>query len=315
MDVDPVVTGWLLSSSEPAVRLMTRRDLLDEEVAVTTDGVMEGPLVTGLLAGQQADGGFGGHPYRKWTGAHWRLISLVELNIPARHPQALAAAETVLAWLCNPSRLRRIPVVNGLARRCASQEGNALAVCCRLGLLDERVQHLAEYLVAWQWPDGGWNCDPRASGRRSSFHESLPAAWGLWEYHRLTGDRDAGEAAERTAELLLEHQLFRAGQTGEVINPAWLRLRYPAYWHYDVGQALLILSRMGRAADARASDAIDLLRARRLPDGRWQPSGFWWRLPGSSSAPEAVDWGRTGPSEMMTLNALRILKQASPHLL
>jgi hypothetical protein len=76
-----------------------------------------------------------------------------------------------------------VQVVDGLARRCASQEGNALAVACRLGMAgDPRAELLARSLVGWQWPDGGWNCDVRASGRRSSFHESLPPAWGLHEY-------------------------------------------------------------------------------------------------------------------------------------
>jgi hypothetical protein len=34
-----------------------------------------------LLDGQEPDGGFGVGPYSKWKGAHWRLISLVELGI------------------------------------------------------------------------------------------------------------------------------------------------------------------------------------------------------------------------------------------
>ena len=73
--------------------------------------------------------------------------------------------------------LQRIQVIDGLARRCASQEGNALAVACRLGMAhDPRAELLARSLAGWQWPDGGWNCDPRASGRRSSFHESLAPA-------------------------------------------------------------------------------------------------------------------------------------------
>jgi hypothetical protein len=33
---------------------------------------------------------------------------------------------------------------------------------------DPRAELLAYSLVAWQWPDGGWNCDLGASGRRSS---------------------------------------------------------------------------------------------------------------------------------------------------
>jgi len=44
-----------------------------------------------------------------------------------------------------------VKAIDGLVRRCASQEGNALAVCCRLGLADDpRVRLLAESLVEWQ---------------------------------------------------------------------------------------------------------------------------------------------------------------------
>src|SRR5919108_282445 len=100
-------------------------------------------------------------------------------------------------------------------RRCASQEGNALAVCCRLGLAhDPRVARLAESLVEWQWPDGGWNCDPRASGRRSSFHESLAPTWGLHEYAVAIGAEWAAAAARRSAEPFLAHRLFRSLATG-----------------------------------------------------------------------------------------------------
>jgi hypothetical protein len=73
--------NWLLDSSEPAIRLMTRRDVLGRGDSGDADLVLAGVKVTALLAGQHADGGFGVHPYRKWTGAHWRLISLVELVI------------------------------------------------------------------------------------------------------------------------------------------------------------------------------------------------------------------------------------------
>jgi hypothetical protein len=95
-----------------------------------------------------------------------------------------------------------VQVIDGLTRRCASQEGNALAVACRLGMAaDPRAELLAHSLVDWQWPDGGWNCDLRASGRRSSFHESLPPAWGLHEYWLATGAIWAQQAAARAAQL------------------------------------------------------------------------------------------------------------------
>jgi hypothetical protein len=271
-----------------------------------------GPKVSALLAGQQPDGGFGGHPYRKWGGAHWRLVSLAELGAPAGDPRVAAVAERVLSWLAAPRRLRGGKVIDGLTRRCASLEGNGLGACCRLGLAgDPRAELLARSLIAWQWPDGGWNCDQRASGRRSSFHETLPAAWGLHEYAAATGAGWARRAAGRAAELFLEHRLFRSLRTGEVIDRRWLAPRYPPYWRYDVLQALLVLSRMGLAGDPRAADALDVLERRRLPDGRWRPGGCWWRYDGRGSGPlEVVDWGRDGPNEMITLNTLRCLRAA-----
>jgi hypothetical protein len=274
--------------------------------------VLEGPKVRALLAGQGDDGGFGVHAYGKWGGAHWRLVSLVELGVPAGEPRCVAAAGTVLDWLTGRGHRARIAAIDGLVRRCASQEGNALAVCCRLGLAgDARVALLAESLVEWQWPDGGWNCDRRASGRRSSFHESLPPTWGLHEYWTATGDTAARDAARRTAELFLEHRLFRVSGTGDAIHPSFVVLHHPPFWHYDVLQALHVLAQMGLAGDERASDALELVASRRRTDGRWQAGGRWWRPPGSTgSNVEVVDWGR-GPSEPITLNALRVLRAAA----
>jgi hypothetical protein len=302
---------FLLASNEPAIRFLTRRDILGEDVQPDPEEIFSGPLVRGLISGQKSDGGFGVFVYHKWTGAHWRLVSLVELGVPP-DDRLRAAAGTVLDWLTGEGHRKRIPVINGLTRRCGSQEGNALAVCCRLGMTDDpRVQQLASSLVEWQWPDGGWNCDKKATGRRSSFNESLPPMWGLHEYWLATGDESAKASADRTAELFLEHDLFRALATGEPIHEGWLVQHYPPFWHYEVPQALLILSRMNKLDDPRASDALDILQGLQRSDGTWHKGLSWWRKPGSAgSNVEVVDWGGRGPHEMNTLNALRILKAA-----
>jgi hypothetical protein len=302
---------FLLGSREPAIRFLTRRVVLGEDVIADLDELLSGPLVRGLLRGQKRDGRFGGHPYQKWGGAHWRLVSLVELGVPADE-RLLAAADTVLDWLTSDGHRKRIQVIDGLTRRCGSQEGNALAVCCRLGMADDAgVELLARSLAEWQWPDGGWNCDKKASGRRSSFNESLPPMWGLHEYWAATGETWAKERADRTAELFLEHDLFRTLATGEPIHPGWLVAHYPPYWHYEVPQALLILSRTGKLDDPRTADGIDILLDLQRADGCWHKGPSWWRKPGSlGSNVEVVDWGGRGPSEMTTLNALRILGAA-----
>jgi hypothetical protein len=304
---------WLLKSAEPAIRLLARRDLLGEDIQPEESvEALSGHMVRALLSSQKGDGGFGVHPYRKWTGAHWRLISLVELGIPSMEPRAVAAANTVLQWLAGDVHRRAVRTIDGLARRCASQEGNALAVACRLGLADDRrVQLLAQSLIEWQWADGGWNCDINASGRRSSFHESLPPMWGLHEFGIATGDDDATEAAGRTAELLLKHRLFKTLATGDVVHKSWVVLHYPPYWHYDILQALVILGRMNLADDPRTHDACEILISRRLRDGRWRLGAYWWHSRSASHRTvEVVDWGRSGPNEMITLNALRALKAA-----
>ena len=308
---------WLLSTGDPSVRYFTLTELLEippdaPEAQAAREQIPHGPRVQALLAGQSPDGGFGVHPYKKWTGAHWRLVSLVELGIPPNDPRAYAAADQVLGWLCGDGHRKRIQKINGLTRRCASQEGNALAVCCRLGRSgDRRVRQLALSLVEWQWPDGGWNCDKDPLARHASFYESLAPLWGLVEYYHATGDRDCLAAARKASEFFLRHHLYRSEKTGEVINPQWLQLHYPLYWHYDILQALLVLSRLGALTDPRLQAALDILETKRLPDGCWRAEGYYWVPPGKqASNVEVVDWGRRGPNAMLTLNALRVLKAA-----
>jgi len=84
---------WLLSSDEPGIRLLAKRDLLDEANPEEESLVLDGPSVHALLDGQRADGGFGVHPYGKWQGAHWRLVSLVELGVPVGEPRCIAAGK------------------------------------------------------------------------------------------------------------------------------------------------------------------------------------------------------------------------------
>ena len=83
MTVTVSALDWLLESDEPGIVAQAKRDLLDEQTPAEAEQVLEGPKVRTLLAGQQPDGGFGTNVYAKWGGAHWRLVSLVELGVPA----------------------------------------------------------------------------------------------------------------------------------------------------------------------------------------------------------------------------------------
>ncbi|MFZ1023886.1 MAG: hypothetical protein WAN87_07110 [Thermoplasmata archaeon] len=185
--------------------------------------------------------------------------------------------------------------------------GNPLGVCARLGMADDpRVRRIAHSLVRWQWPDGGWNCDSSERARHSSFYESLATFWGLNEYLKATNDDTVRTAIDRAAELFLTHRLFRSCHGEKVIDPRWIRLHYPVYWHYDILQVLRVLDRAGKLGDPRTREALDLVESKRAEDGTWHSEGrFWRRGPMSAANTEVVDWGGAGPNEMITLNALR----------
>ncbi len=234
--------------------------------------------------------------------------------MPPGDRRVRALADHVFAWLDGPTRAGTSgPVeINGLVRAHATQEGYTLAAVSLLGLARlAPARRLVDCLIQWQWPDGGWNCDRRPETRHSSFHETHGALWGLAEYHRATASSDALRAADRAAEFLLRHRLFRSDRTGDVIHHDWLRFRFPPYWHYDVLQGLWVLSRLGKVGDARTGEALDLVLAKRRADGMWRADGYHWKPPGSrGSNVEVVDWGRRGPNEWVTLRALRVLRDA-----
>ena len=301
---EAVLPALLGPSADPAVRAMAHRDLLHE--AVPPESALASPVVRALLDGLLEPASTRS-PYAKWRGAHWRLVSLVELGLPPGHPDGVAACDLLLDHWARPGRPAAVPVVDGRARRCASQEGNALAVACRLGLSgDDRAAALAAHLADWQWPDGGWNCDPRPAAEHSSVHETLPALWGLHEYAAATGDPRARTAAGRAAEVLLGREVLFSRRTGRPIDPSMAVPHYPPYWHYDLLQALLVLHRAGHGRDPRTARARELLRGRRGADGGWRAARRWWHPPGPSvSGGEVLDWG-TVPDQMVTLNALRV---------
>jgi hypothetical protein len=313
--------SWLLSSDEPAIRYRARTWLLgrsEEAPEVRSDraAIRDGRIVATLMEFPAPSV----TPYRKWWGLHWRLVSLADFALPVDHDDIRsrldAAIDRELHWIAHPRHLEAIPRLNGLYRADASIEGNALYAASRFGRAgDERARRLVEKLLEWQWPDGGWNCDRRSSGYRSSFHESWATAIGLAAYHDATGDPETLAAARRTTELLLDHQVFRTLDGRRQIHSAMAALHWPAYWHYDVLAGLRVLLAVDPTllTDPRATLALDLVRSRALPDGRFAPTRAWWQAGRHVTSPtDVVDWGRDRPSEVLTLHALRVLKLAGP---
>ena len=166
-------------------------------------------------------------------------------------------------------------------------------------------------MLGEQLSDGGWNCESPRS-QRSSFHTTICVLEGLLAYETVHGPRPSLTAARlRGQEYLLDRRLFRSRSTGQVIShdrktaarAAWTQISFPTRWHYDILRALDYFRRAGTAPDARMSEAIDLLRAKRDDNGRW-------RLENPHPGPVHFEMeGRAGePSRWNTLRALRVLR-------
>jgi hypothetical protein len=184
-----------------------------------------------------------------------------------------------------------------------------------LGLADDRADELARRLARWQWPDGGWNCDRHPATANSSYHESLIPLRALALHAQVTGDQASRAAAERAAEIFLKRRLFQRQSDGSIIDADFVRLHYPPYWHYDILAGLKILAEAGFLADPRCAEALDLLMAKRLPDGGWPAERKYYRVggrpPATGSSP--VDWGGTSKvhlNEWVTAEALSVLRRA-----
>ena len=141
---------WLLGSSDPSIRYLALTEVLgrspsDQEASQCRDLITGSSRIRNLLSGQKEDGGFGKDPYRKWDGAHWRLVSLVNLAIPPNDSQALKVAENVLDWIYLHASRGRFPVREGRPRMHASVYANPVGACSYLGMgKDRRIEFLCE---------------------------------------------------------------------------------------------------------------------------------------------------------------------------
>jgi hypothetical protein len=137
------VIDALLGSAEPSVRWKVRTQVLDEPADSSGIVALRAEIRQSPRARAlvaAARGQTSDRVYDKWLGAHWALAALADLG---------------------------------------SQQGNALWYLITLGLADGRTGGLAERLLLWQWPDGGWNCDRRPGASKSSFYETLLPMRGL----------------------------------------------------------------------------------------------------------------------------------------
>jgi hypothetical protein len=324
----------LLESTEVSIRYKALTGVLGEEaserVRALQHQVRASPRVEALLAHRDEQGRIACKKgvYAKWQGAHWVLAALSDIGYPARDESLFAARDQVLdEWLAphfyaeftaerkeDAYKREGVPVMQGRHRRCASQQGYALFYLLKLGLEHPRLHDLAERLLHWRWPDGGWNCDKRPGAHKSSFIHTIHCMRALHAYGVRFGHAQALAAARQAAEIFLSRRLYRRLSNGTVIKEEFTRLHYPLYWHYDILFGLKVLAEMGQIGDERCSDALALLESKRLPDGGFPAEHRYYRASKNVAlGNDWVDWGgtsKTRSNPWVTVDALAVLRRA-----
>ena len=300
---------WLLDS-DPALRWQVLAGLTDappSEVAADRARVEHEGWGARLLALQGPDGLWDGgalfpadyegdEPGQPWTTTMHTLQTLQILGLDpasecARRAVALVAENA--RWEHDGERY-----FDGEVEPCINGRTIEAGAYYRVD-----VAPIVERVLGERLTDGGWNCEVEFGSVRSSFHTTIDVLDGLLEFERATGGSDAVREARRTGEeYLLERGLFRRRSTGEIVDVAYLDAAFPYYWHYDVLRALDYFRHSGAAPDPRMAEAVEVVRSKRQPDGRWlldriHPGRVHFALDG--------DLGE--PSRWNTLRALRVL--------
>ena len=96
---------------------------------------------------------------------------------------------------------------------------------------------------------------------------------------------------------------MRRKSSRELISPDWLQFSYPTRWFYDVLRGLDYFRAAGGTPDRRIEEAIEVVRSKEQPDGRWLLEGTH---PGKVHF--ALEDGDGQPSRWNTLRALRVLR-------
>jgi hypothetical protein len=164
------------------------------------------------------------------------------------------------------------------------------------------VAPIVSLLLSERLDDGGWNCEAENGSVRTSFDTTINVLDGLLEFERAHASADVAAARRSGEEYLLERSLFRRQSTGEVVQPHYLEFAFPYYWHYDVLRALDYFRHSGATPDPRMKEAVDVVRSKRQPDGRWLLDRIH---PGQVHFDLESEVGM--PSRWNTLRAMRVL--------
>jgi len=288
---------WLLDPENPSVRYWTLIDILDRpendsEVQEARAAIAHQSLVKELFTLQHPEGYWGDEtkPHTA-LGAATVLGLLHNLGVTPDQ-RTVAGCDSFLRFCQHESGgFSMIKKVRSGIFPCTT--GTHLPFLVYFGLGDDpRVRAAFAFLIEEMSTDDALDC-----GR----YQHRDCLWGA--ISSLAGlavlPTDMRSARSQQTVKLLADRLLDARYDFKGEHKRWLTLGVPRGW--DLLSALKVLAAHGYAPDSRFMPLLELLLSRQDEQGRW--------LCGSVSRTWPIE-KRNQPSKWITLDAVRLLKQA-----
>jgi hypothetical protein len=289
---------WLLDPANPSVRYWTLVDVVccpadDPQVQAARAAISQQPLVQELFALQHPQGYWGEDETKPYTaqGAVGVLSLLHMLGVPPDERTAKGCDSFLAFSQHNSGGFSMTRTLASGIFPCTTGEHLPFLVYFGFGN-DPRVQAACAFLVEDLSRDKALDC---------ARYQHRPCLWGaiaaLNGLAVLPADMQSAQsrqAAARLADALLDAPYDFAGE-----HKRWLTFGVPRGW--DLLSALKALAAHGYAGDLRFAPLLALLLRQQHEQGRW--------LCGSASRTWPLEQ-RNRPSKWVTLDALRVMKQA-----
>ena len=308
--------SWLLSEDQPSTRYLALTRLLgksekDEEVVAARSSLTNRGWAAEILARQSAKGTWedtNGLYTPKYLSTNWMLLVLSDLGLKKDDPRISKACEL---WINKFSKKDGGFGADGASRSHLCVVGNTARALVKFGYVGHpSAKRAFEWMTENAAEKGGWSCF--GSGRNLDSWEPMSA---FAVYPREKWTRGMKQVVEKGAEFYLEREMHRQGGHYE----PWYRTHYPVHYYYDLLVGLEFMTALGYGGDRRMGHAVDWLKERRRPDGRWNLDGVhpdveggmreWYDShPGNRPTPFALE--KVGePSRMVTLRAMEVMQR------
>jgi hypothetical protein len=322
LKADP--TDWLLSESNPSVRLWVLKELFDKkdnsaQVKQAQDQVMKSNEVTSIFSAQEP-GGYWVHRedmyLPKYKATTHQLLILAEMGATRTHMIEKAIEHVFQFQRNNGHFLTKLPKSkrgkDSVVKDGCCFDGNILYYLSHFGYLgDPRTKRLLEFINNYYDKENtGWKCraypiNPQAVFPINCYMGAIKILKAFSWIPESKRCFEMNEIIFKETEKILENRVFKYLRNPDGTRKdkaGWKRFGFPLFYQSDLLEVMDTLTRLN-IKDDRMQDSINIIHETQQKDGKWL-------LKDTFNGKMWVDIEKKNkPSRWITLRAMRVLRK------